>query len=467
MHEFDIIAIGGGTAGLVTAAGAAGLGARAALIERDRMGGECLWTGCVPSKALLAAARMAAQANGAAQLGVDLSAPRIDFARVMAHVRNAQHTIEPHDSPERFRALGVDVMLGSAHFIDHKRIQVDGRELTARHFVVATGSRPTIPSIPGIDGVPYYTNENIFSIEQLPVSLIVLGGGAVGIELAQAFALLGSSVSVLEADQRILRSEDREIADGLLECLRRDGVNVRTGVEVTKVERTQVGVRASTSAGTFEGAALLIAAGRRANTDTLSLESAGVEFDENGLQLDKYLRTNLRSIWGAGDITGAPRFTHVADYQARLVLRNALFPFKSAADYSNVPWAIYTYPEIAHVGLTEEQAREEHGTGVMVWRKSFAQLDRAIADAQTVGLMKIISDARGRILGGHVLGQHASSLLAEITLAMKHNVRLSQLSAVIHAYPTYPESLKQTADAYMRSRFRGFAKRAAGWLVRR
>ena len=467
MREFDIIAIGGGAAGLVTAAGAAGLGARAALIERHRMGGECLWTGCIPSKALLAAARAAANIRSAAGLGVDTDAPRINFPRVMKHVRAAQETIEPNDSPARFRSLGVDVVIGNARFVDRNRIYADGRELTARHIVIATGSRPAVPEIPGIDTVPFYTNETIFAIDEQPASLIVLGGGAVGVELAQAFRLLGSDVTILEADTQILRTEDEEIASALLERLTHIGISVQTGTKVSRIERTAAGTRVSSNNGSFEAAALLVAAGRRANTDTLDLDAAGVKYNAQGLQLDKYLRTNVSHIWGAGDVTGAPRFTHVADYQARLILRNALFPLKTAADYRLVPWAIYTDPEIAHVGLTERQAREQHGSRVQIWRKAFKDLDRAIADAHTDGFIKIITDAKGRILGGHVMGPHASSTLAEIALAMKHGISLAQLSSVIHAYPTYPEAFKHTADAFMRSRFRGLAKQLATWIVRR
>ena len=467
MHEFDIIAIGGGAAGLVTAAGAAGLGARVALIERHKMGGECLWTGCVPSKALLAAARAMSDARQAGRYGINVAAPTVDFARVMKHVHAAQEAIEPNDSPARFRSLGVDVIIGNARFVDKSRVYADGREMKARHLVIATGSRPAIPEIPGIDTVPYYTNETIFSIQTLPASMIVLGGGAVGVELAQAFALLGSRVTILEADRQILRTEDAEVAEAIHSGLTQDGVDIRIGAKVTSIQRTNEGVRVTTDAGTLDAATLLVAVGRQANTDTLDLEAAGVEYDTKGLKLDKYLRTTAHNIWGVGDVTGAPRFTHVADYQARLVLRNALFPLKTAADYNLVPWAIYTDPEIGHVGLTEAQAREQHSDAIQIFRKSFAELDRAIADGKPRGFIKIIADRRGKILGGHVVGAHASSVLGEIALAMKHNIGMSQVSAMMHAYPTYGEAFKHTGDAFVRTRFQGLTKQIAGWLVRR
>ncbi len=466
MKRYDIIAVGGGAAGLVTAAGAAGLGARVALIERGRMGGECLWTGCVPSKALLAAARAAARARAAKRYGIEVGEPRVDFARVMAHVRAAQQAIAPNDSPERFRGLGVDVFQGTATFVDRSTLRVNDRELKTRNIVIATGSRPVVPPIPGIEKVAYLTNENVFELEQLPASLVVLGGGAVGVELAQAFALLGSRVTLLEAGSRILQSEDDEIADLALDRLRRDGIVVHTAAGAQQIGNAAEGVQVATSQGTFTASALLVAAGRHANSDTLQLENAGVAHDENAVHVDPYLRTNVKSIWAVGDVTGAPRFTHVADYQARLVLRNALFPGRSAADYRTVPWAIYTQPELAHVGLTEGQAREQHGA-VQVWRKAFDELDRAIADGETEGLVKIIADGKGRILGAHIFGAHASTLLGEVALAMKTNVKLSQLSGIMHAYPTYPEAAKHIGDAYVRAGFKGLARRAANWVVQR
>jgi pyruvate/2-oxoglutarate dehydrogenase complex dihydrolipoamide dehydrogenase (E3) component len=467
MKRYDIIAIGGGAAGLVTAAGAAGLGARTALVERGRMGGECLWTGCIPSKALLAAARAVAQAREAERIGVAFGAPHIDFARVRAHVRAAQHAIEPNDSPERFRGLGVDVFEGTAAFADAATLLVNGERLSARHFVVATGSRPALPDIPGITDVPFLTNENVFEIDTLPASLLVLGGGAVGVELAQAFALLGSRVTVLEAAPRILAGEDEEMAALLHSRLQADGVTVHTNVKVQQAAPTGAGVQLTTSQGSFAAAALLIAAGRRANTDTLDLANAQVAIEANGLRVNRYLQTTTRHIWAAGDVTGAPRFTHVADYHARLVLRNALFPGRSAVDYRTVPWAIYTHPELAHVGLTEAQAREQHGSHVQVWRKPFNALDRAIADDQTAGLIKVISDRKGRILGAHMLGASASALLGEVVLAMKQNVSLPQLSSVMQAYPSYPEAIKHLGDAYVRSGFAGWKKQVASWLVHR
>ncbi|HEX6066678.1 MAG TPA: FAD-dependent oxidoreductase [Longimicrobiales bacterium] len=468
MKRYDIIAVGGGAAGLVTAAGAAGLGARTALVEQDRMGGECLWTGCVPSKALLAAARVAATARDGRRFGIDVVDTHVDFQRVMAHVHNAQQAIAPNDSPERFRGLGVDVLQGTATFSDRSTLRVNDESISARHIVIATGSRPAVPPIPGIEAVPYLTNENVFELTELPASLVVVGGGAVGVELAQAFALLGSKVTLIESDPRILRTEDEEVAELLAMRLRHDGVVILTAVSVQQVVKTGSDVQVTTSRGTFTAAALLIAAGRKANTNALELDAVGVAHDQEGVRVDKYLRTNVKNIWAIGDVVaGTPRFTHVADYQARLVLRNALFPGRNAADYSSVPWAIYTQPELAHIGMTEAEARAGHGDEVRVWRKELRELDRAIADGQTEGLLKIVTDSKGRILGAHMLGAQSSTLLGEIALAMKTDVPLGKLSGIMHAYPTYPEAFKHVGDAYVRAGFKGVARRAAGWLVRR
>jgi len=465
--DYDIIAVGGGTAGLVAAAGAAGLGARAALIERHRMGGECLWNGCVPSKALLACARAAIDTRSAYRYGINATDVHVDFAAVMRHVRNARTTIEPHDSPDRFRSLGVDVILGEARFTAERTLRVDNRSVTARHVVIATGSRPVIPDIPGLSDVAFHTNETIFEIDELPPSMLVLGAGAIGVELAQAFALLGSQVTIIEAAPHILPSEDAELTDVLAKEMTAAGITIRLGTTVERVERSATGVRVFAGGTPYDAAALLVATGRAAVLDTLDLAVGGVEADGQKLTLDDKLRTTARNVWAAGDVTGGPRFTHVADYQARTVLRNALFPFSTAVNYDVVPHVTYTVPELARVGLTHDEALARFGSGIQAFTRDFGGLDRAIADGRTTGLSKIVADSKGRILGGHVLGNHASSIIAEITLAMREGVTMSRLATVMHAYPGYSEVVKQSADAYMRTRLSGLARSVAGWLVRR
>lgn len=472
MTTYDLIAVGGGTAGLVTAAGGAGLGARVALVERDRLGGECLWTGCVPSKALLACAKAAAQVRRAERFGVRARDVEVDFMAALRWVKEAQRRIEPHDSPDRFRGLGVDVVAGEARFVDARTIAVDGRQLRAKQIVIATGTRAAVPPIPGLESVPFLTNETVFDLDRQPRTLLVLGAGPIGLEMAQAFTRLGTPATVIEATPTLLPREDEELAAALGAALRADGVDIRLGLKATGVRREggEVVLACEGPDGTrteLRADALLVATGRRSNVEALELERAGVATDRGDVRVDERLRTTADGIWAAGDVTGGLRFTHVADYEARLVLRNALFPLSSKRDYSAVPWVTFTDPELAHVGLTEREARERHGDGIGVWRRPFDDVDRAIADDETAGMVKLITDAKGRIVGGHVLGHAAGSMIAEVTLAMRHGLTAGQLAAAIHAYPTYPEALKQAAEQRLKARFTGAARRVAGYFARR
>lgn len=473
-----MLVIGGGTAGLVTAAGSAGIGARVALVERARLGGECLWNGCVPSKALLAAAHRAADVRGASRYGVHAGAPQVDMAEVRAYVRAAQARIAPHDSPERFRSLGVDVIEGDASFTGPMAVSVDGRPIGAKRIVIATGSSPAIPPIPGLDAVPYLTNETVFDLAERPATLVVLGGGPIGIELAQAFARLGSAVHVVEAGPHILAHDDRELADLLAARLEAEGVRLHLGCTVTRVARGADGAGVELTATRSHGAgeagplalrgdALLVATGRRPRLESLHLERAGVASTKDGVTVDAGLRTTAARVWAAGDCVGPLRFTHVAEYQARLIVRNAFFPFTSAVDYSGVPWVTYTDPELAHVGLTEAEARARHGDSLRVWRRPFSEVDRAVTDGTTAGMVKLLTIGRGRIVGGQILGAGAGNMIGEITLAIKHGLSASALGNTIHPYPTYPDAIRQAADQYSRSRFTGLVKRVVNWYVRR
>jgi pyruvate/2-oxoglutarate dehydrogenase complex dihydrolipoamide dehydrogenase (E3) component len=466
MPKYDILAIGGGTAGLVTAAGAAGLGARVALVEAHRLGGECLWTGCVPSKALIAAARAAHDARRASALGVDVGAVAPRAERIFEWIREAQRRIEPHDSPERFRGLGVDVIQGSARFESEHAIVVGDRRLEARHILIATGTRPAIPPISGLADVPFLTNETVFELNRIPKRLLVLGAGVIGLEMAQAFARLGSAVDLIEAAHTVLPREEPELVERLTTHLAAEGVALALGTRVDRVYRDGADIVLVSGARERRGDALLVATGRAANVETLELGRAGVELRDGNVAVDARLRTAVPHIWAAGDVIGGLRFTHVADHEARTVVRNALFPLSSRIRYDVVPWVIFTDPELAHVGLTEREARERHGEDVRVWTRPFDDLDRAIADGRPDGMVKLVTTASGRLLGGHVLGYHAGSLIATIALAMRHGLGAKAIASTIHAYPTHPEAIRQAADAWYRSRLTGFTKSLVRWLVR-
>lgn len=475
MAAYDLAVVGGGTAGLVAAAGSAGLGARVVLIERDRLGGECLWTGCVPSKALIASARAAHASTTDEPLGLPHSEAQPDFGRVMEWVRRAQACIEPHDSADRFRSLGVEVMQGNARFTGERTLSVDGRTIFGKRILIATGSAPAIPPVEGVNDVDYLTNESIFSLERQPQTLIIVGGGPVGLELAQAFCRLGTTVHVVEAESRLLGHEDAELAALLGRQLESEGVHVHVGARIVRIRRGANGHGAHLElagedggGSTFvDGDALLIATGRRPRVEDLDLANAGVEVAKGGIVVDESLRTTAHDVWAAGDCVGPLRFTHVADYQARVIVRNAFFPFHMKADYSAVPWVTFTDPELAHVGLTEDEARARHGDAVRVWRKPFSDVDRAVVDGRTTGMVKLITTRRGRIVGGHILGHGAGNMIGEITLAMKHGISATSLGNTIHPYPTYPDAIRQAAESYTRSRFTGAVKRAVNWYVRR
>ncbi len=431
------------------------------------MGGDCLNTGCVPSKALLAAARAAHDARRAAALGVDVTGVTPHAERVFDWIRDAQRRIEPHDSPERFRGLGVDVIEGTARFHSAHEVEVDGRRVEARHIVIATGTRPAVPPIPGLADVPVLTNENLFTLDRIPGRLLVLGAGVVGLEMAQAFARLGSSVEVIEATGHVLPREEPELVERLTSVLVAEGVSFSLDTRIDRARREGENIVLGSGDREFRGDALLVATGRTANVEALELERAGVGLRDGNVAVDARLRTAVPHIWGAGDVIGGLRFTHVADHEARTVLRNALFPLASRVRYDVVPWVIFTDPELAHVGLTEREARERHGDDVRVWTRPFDDVDRAIADGQAEGMVKLITTASGRLLGGHVLGHGAGSLIAEVALAMRHGLGAKAIATTIHAYPTYPEAIKQAAESWYRSRLTGVTKSLVRWLVRR
>ena len=465
--EYDLVAIGGGTAGLVSAAGGAYLGVRSAIIERTALGGDCLWTGCVPSKALIASARLAHAMRHADSLGLTAAAPKHAFAAVMERMRAARGVVEHHDDPERFRAMGVDVHFGGARFISPEEVEVEGLgRIRSKRFVIATGAVPIAPPIPGLAEAGYLDHHAVFETNELPDRLAVLGGGPIGLELAQVFARLGSAVTIVEMESRILPREDDDIAERLTASLRAEGITLRLGERASAVEVVD-GAKVIVTAGgdRITVDEIFVATGRRAATDGLELDRAGVQTDRGAVIVDKTLRTSNSRIWAAGDVTGGLQFTHVADYMAKTVLRNALLPGSTKVDYGDVPWVTYTDPEVAHVGLT---ATEAAARGGKTYTYELDDLDRAIVDGEARGVVKISADKRGRILGATILGAHAGELLLPIVLAKKNGLKLSHISGTIFPYPTMVEGVKRAADGFQRARLEGTGgkvlKKVISWL---
>jgi pyruvate/2-oxoglutarate dehydrogenase complex dihydrolipoamide dehydrogenase (E3) component len=450
--RYNLVVIGGGTAGLVTAAGAAGLGARVALVERSMLGGDCLNSGCVPSKAVIASAR-AAKASGSPS---DFPSAAENFAAAMQRMRKLRAEISPHDSAERFRKLGVDVFFGAASFRDSETVEVAGIPLKFRHAVIATGARASAPPIPGLDQVSYLTNESLFELTELPRRLAIVGAGPIGCEMAQAFARLGSEVHLLDVGPRILAREDADAAEVVQRSLERDGVRLHLGIKDLRVAKSESLLLEYLSPGeipqNIAADRLLIAAGRSPRVEGLGLERIGVEFDRRGIRVDDYLRTTNRRIFAAGDVCSAFQFTHAADFMARTVIQNALFLGRKKFSSLVIPWCTYTSPELARVGLNQQEAQQQ-SRSVTTLQLDFNQLDRAILEGQTEGFARVhLRSGSDRILGATIVGEHAGELLSEITLAMTRRLGLGAIGAAIHPYPTWSDAVRKLADQYNRTR---------------
>ena len=453
---YDLVVIGGGTAGLVCAAGAAGLGARVALVERGRLGGDCLNTGCVPSKALLRAARAVHEARAAAGVGVTMT-PHVNFAAVMYRVRARRADLSHHDSAARLVSIGVHVFFGDASFSGTRTVTVAGRALRFRRAVVATGGRPSIPPIPGLVDVPYLTNGTLFELIEQPRTLLVIGGGPVGCEMAQAFALLGTSVSLIEAGPRLLPREDADAADLVARRLEQDGVRITTDVTIAQVTRSgdrvtvQLVPRAAAPRGDHTeevGDAVLVAAGRSPNVEGLNLGGAGVKHDADGVEVDDRLRTSNRRIYAAGDVCSPFQFTHAADAMARIVIQNALFHGRRRASRLVIPWSIYTFPEVAHVGLTPAAAARAGGRPITV---HLSEVDRAVIEGDSDGFLRVHHQG-GRIIAATLAAPRAGELIGYIAAVMRRGGSLGDLSHEIFPYPTLADVLRQAGDAYRRTR---------------
>jgi pyruvate/2-oxoglutarate dehydrogenase complex dihydrolipoamide dehydrogenase (E3) component len=453
--DADICIIGAGSAGLSVAAGAAQLGSRVVLIEAHRMGGDCLNTGCVPSKAILAAAKSAAAIRKASAFGVDVGEPRIDFARVNAHVKSVIAGIAPHDSVERFTGLGCTVIEARAKFIDANTVEAGGQHVRARRFVIATGSRAAVPPIPGLDTVPYMTNETVFENLVLPEHIIVIGGGPIGCEMAQAHRRLGARVTVLDMGS-ILPKDDPEAVAVVRQRLVEEGIDLNEGIAIARVEKAAAGVRVAitdpkvpgSAERWIEGSHILVAAGRKPNIENLGLEAAGIDFTRRGITVDDRLRTTNKKVFAAGDVAGGFQFTHLAGYHAGIIIRNALFQIPAKSQPKALPWVTYTDPELAHVGMTEAEAKLAHGGTLTVLRAEFADNDRARAEAETKGFMKVLVTPKGHIAGVTIVGAKAGELLLPWVLAMTEGLKIGAMTRLIAPYPTLSEISKRAAGSY-------------------
>ena len=454
----DLCVIGGGAAGLSVAAAAATLGVPVVLIEKGLMGGECLNTACVPSKAMIAAGRRAEAIRTSGPFGIKPVLPVIEFAEVNDHIHRVIDAIAPNDSRERFSGLGVRVIEGEASFRDPRTVVVrseasPGYEIRARRFVIATGSRPAVPPIPGLEQVPYLTNENAFELRERPKHLIVLGGGPVGLELAQAFRRLGSEVTVLDAGQP-LGKEDPECAAVVLDTFAREGITIRSGIKVERVRRLRQRIEivlAGASDETVQGTDLLVATGRRPNIDALDLPAARIRHEPHGIVVDNRLRTSNRHVYAIGDVTSLPAFTHSASHQASLLIRHLLFRLPIKMNVDEIPRVTFTDPELAHVGLTDVQARERHG-GIRVLRWPYHDNDRAQTEREIRGHIKVVTNTKGLILGATIVGAAAGEQITTWTLAISQGLNIRALAEIIVPYPTYTEIGKRAAITFFTPR---------------
>jgi pyruvate/2-oxoglutarate dehydrogenase complex dihydrolipoamide dehydrogenase (E3) component len=430
------------------AAGAVQMGASVVLIERGAMGGDCLNVGCVPSKSLIAVAKLAHDWRRAGEMGIAFPPPTIDFAAVRDGVARVVARLAPHDSVERFEGLGVTVLRAEAKFADPRTVHAGDAVIRARRFVIAAGSSPAIPNIPGLDTVPYFTNETIFANSEPPRHLVVIGGGAVGLELAQAHRRLGAEVTVIDA-QPLLWNDDPELVALLAKRLKAEGIRLRPSAAIAAVEHDGNGVVVILKTGErIVGSHLLIATGRQPNTAALGLDAAGIEAAPRGIRVDARLRTTNRRVYAIGDIAGGPQFTHVALYHAGIVIRNALFRLPARVDYRALPWVTYCDPELAQVGMSETTARDIHGDKIRVLRWAFAENDRAQTERETAGVVKIITTAKGRILGAGILGAGAGDQITSWALAISQKLNIGAVANLIVPYPTRGEAGKRAAGSF-------------------
>lgn len=453
--DFDIGILGGGAAGLTVASGAAQLGAKVLLVEKEtRLGGDCLHYGCVPSKTLIRTANVYHLIKNARRFGLpDVAPPAVDFRDVAARIKSVIDEIQRHDSEERFCGLGVKVEFGEAAFTDEHSIRLNGKTLSAKTWVIATGSSAMVPSIDGLDKTPYITNREIFQLDSLPKSMICIGGGPIAIEMAQAFSRLGSSVTVVEYGRQILVKEDPDMAGAVMETLEAEDVKFHLGATVTGVidlgsEREVAIKEADGSTLMLRAGTILVATGRAANVSSLGLETIGVEFDRRGVKVDDRLRTTQKHIYAAGDVNGKYQFTHAAGYEGGVVIANAIFHLPRKADYTLLPWCTYTDPELASIGINESAAKQA-GHQYTVWTEEFRDNDRSLAEGEHTGRVKMIVNEKDKPVGVQIFGPHAGELISEWVAAMNGGVRLSTFASAVHPYPTLGEINKRVAGSLL------------------
>jgi pyruvate/2-oxoglutarate dehydrogenase complex dihydrolipoamide dehydrogenase (E3) component len=455
-YDYDLGVLGGGAAGLTAAAGAAQFGAKSIIIEKYKeLGGDCLHFGCVPSKTLIRTAGVWASARRAKEFGLPhLTLPPVDLGAVMDRVQSVISKIQKHDSTERFCGLGAEVRFGQPVFIDDHVVEVDGTPLSARAWIVSTGSSPTLPPVEGLAKVPYWTNETVFSQRMLPNRLLVLGGGPIGLEMAQAFQRLGSHVTVVEFMDQILGPEDSDIADILRSRLEKEGMKILISTKALKAESNGSTIHLTVGQAQGDGGlsvleadALLVATGRKPNTEKLGLEDAGVEFTPRGIATDARMRTNMRHIYACGDVNGQFPFTHVAGYEAGVALSNIILRVPRKSDYTKVAWCTYTDPEIASIGINEKRAKKDN-VEYRILEEQFIENDRALAEGEELGKLKILISPKGKLLGCQIIGPHAGELIHEWVAAVWGGIKLSTLAGAIHVYPTLSEISKRAAGSY-------------------
>lgn len=447
--DYDLIVVGGGAAGFVSAKIANGFGKKVAMVEKRKLGGECTWFGCIPSKTLIRVSHIAQNIRNLGDYGLKSAGDiKLDTENVMSHVRSIVQKVYNGHLPEAFEKIGIKILSGEPEFLNNHQIKIGDKTVSAEKFIIATGSSAFIPPIEGLNTIPYLINETFFDLEKLPESMIILGGGPIGIELSQAINRLGVETTVVEMMDRILFREDKELADILAEHLRAEGVKLLTKNKAVKFSKDNGKILLTIEDenkqhNNIKADAVLVAVGRKPNTDGLNLENAGIKITRRGIITDERLKTAASNIYAAGDVVGPYQFSHMAEYQAVIATINVFLPLKKKADYRNVIWCTYTDPELAHAGLTEEEAIAKYGDKVKIYYYKYNNLDRAKTDLQELGRGKFICDRKGKLIGAHILGHNAGDLIHEAQLLKSLNIKFPDIQSVIHAYPTYSDITRQ------------------------